>query len=290
MRTNLGKRLGGHFLREYLDRELLISNFWHNFSPDILSRRMLVVGVGGSGCNVALALARMGFQEITVVDRDKVEASNFTRQVLYGVDDVGREKAKVAGKRLKEHSLGSINAFQIDILAYRRKFDSLVRRADFVFGLVDSKGAQYFITERCVAHAKPMISGGTDPVTGLVTSFRYMGEHGHCEECIARSSVGAPPEWIAYYSGTEHTEKNESVKKFDEKLAHRAKCASTYITASTGANLMVSAMVGHYMGRQVPGLVIFNVLTMDIWKFFPVRWPDCTLCSKYISNAESSEK
>ncbi|MEM2900942.1 MAG: ThiF family adenylyltransferase [Thermoplasmata archaeon] len=288
MELDLSKRLGKykkHKISEYLDRELLIGNFWKGFKPEILNKKMLIVGVGGSGCNVALGLGRMGFQEIVLVDKDKVEASNFTRQVLYRVEDIGLDKARVAGKRMKEHSLGKVKSYKMDILKNRKKFDNLVKDADFVFGLVDNRGGQYFITERCAFHKKPMVSGGTDPVTGLVAVFRYMGGKGYCEECISRSSEKAPVDWLGYYSGISNVKRSkvvkEKIKEYDEKIKHADRCASTYITASCGANLMISAMLGHFMGREVPGLVIFNLLTFDIWKFYPRRWKDCPICERY---------
>jgi|GEM_PF-1305612 len=282
--TKRTKRLGKYRLTDYLDRELLIGKFWKEFKPEILNKSVLIVGIGGSGCNVALGLGRMGFQDIVLVDKDKVEASNFTRQVLYGIEDIGLEKARIAGKKLKEHSLGKVKSYQMDILENRKKFDDLVKNADFVFGLVDNRGAQYFITDRCVEHKKPMISGGTDPVTGLVAVFRYMSGKGYCEECISRSSEGANNDWLGYYSGIlpiKKNKKNKKIEEHDKKISCGERRASTYITASTGANLMISAMLGHYMGREVPGLVIFNLLTYDVWKFYPNRWKDCPICRKY---------
>ncbi len=61
----------------------------------------LVVGAGGIGCPAAWALARSGRWRLRLIDHDRVELSNLPRQVLYGPDDVGRPKAKVAAERLR---------------------------------------------------------------------------------------------------------------------------------------------------------------------------------------------
>ncbi|MFE5408614.1 ThiF family adenylyltransferase [Microbacterium sp. NPDC056569] len=68
---------------------------------DIAQRRLAaahvaVVGAGGLGSPVVLALAAAGVGTITVIDDDLVEASNLQRQVMHRVTDVGAPKTKSA--------------------------------------------------------------------------------------------------------------------------------------------------------------------------------------------------
>ncbi|MBM7465563.1 ThiF family adenylyltransferase [Microbacterium esteraromaticum] len=55
-----------------------------------------VVGAGGLGAPVVLALAAAGIGEITVIDDDDVELSNLQRQVMHRRSDVGRPKVDSA--------------------------------------------------------------------------------------------------------------------------------------------------------------------------------------------------
>lgn len=48
----------------------------------IQSAKILIVGVGGVGSNVAESLVRNGFKNITLVDADKVDISNFNRHAI----------------------------------------------------------------------------------------------------------------------------------------------------------------------------------------------------------------
>jgi bacteriocin biosynthesis cyclodehydratase domain-containing protein len=59
--------------------------------------RILILGAGGIGSWLAHALAMMGVAELIVVDPDKVEDRNRTRQP-YPADTVGRRKVEVLGE------------------------------------------------------------------------------------------------------------------------------------------------------------------------------------------------
>ena len=55
-----------------------------------------VVGAGGLGAPVVLALAAAGIGEITIIDDDDVELSNLQRQIMHRHTDVGRPKVDSA--------------------------------------------------------------------------------------------------------------------------------------------------------------------------------------------------
>ena len=67
--------------------------------------RVLIVGAGGLGAPAALYLAAAGVGELAIVDADTVALSNLQRQVLFGTDDLGRDKVDAAARRL-----GMLNA------------------------------------------------------------------------------------------------------------------------------------------------------------------------------------
>ena len=67
------------------------------FGPDRQARlqaaTVLVIGAGGLGCPALFYLAAAGVGRIVLLDSDRVEVSNLQRQVLFGTEDVGKDKA-----------------------------------------------------------------------------------------------------------------------------------------------------------------------------------------------------
>lgn len=77
------ERLTGHSALEKLNRT-----------------NVLLVGTGGVGSWCAEALVRSGVMHITIVDSDKVAASNVNRQLMATSQNIGEDKVKVLKDRL----------------------------------------------------------------------------------------------------------------------------------------------------------------------------------------------
>jgi molybdopterin/thiamine biosynthesis adenylyltransferase/molybdopterin synthase catalytic subunit/rhodanese-related sulfurtransferase len=63
--------------------------------------RVAVVGAGGLGVPVLQYLAGAGVGHLTVIDGDRLEASNLHRQTWYALADCGQPKAALAASRIK---------------------------------------------------------------------------------------------------------------------------------------------------------------------------------------------
>ena len=58
-------------------------------------KKVLVLGLGGVGGYVVESLVRSGISSIIIVDYDKVELSNFNRQIIAIEDNLNRLKLEV---------------------------------------------------------------------------------------------------------------------------------------------------------------------------------------------------
>ena len=79
--------------------ELLVGNV---LMDRIASTRVIIFGVGGVGSWCAESLVRSGVMHITIVDSDRVCASNINRQLMATTKTVGMVKVDVLKERLLE--------------------------------------------------------------------------------------------------------------------------------------------------------------------------------------------
>ena len=103
--------------------------------PDQLDVPIAVVGCGGIGSFVVLALAKMGCRALAAYDDDRVEPHNVPNQA-YGLGDVGRLKVEaladlvaavtgvalqIRAERVREQRLQGVVVSAVDTMAARRE-------------------------------------------------------------------------------------------------------------------------------------------------------------------------
>lgn len=127
---------------------------------------VLIVGAGGLGCPALQQLAAAGVGTITLLDDDTVDLSNIHRQILFGVDDVGKHKVTVAADRARQLQPD----IRIHARAERVRVDNVLELVDGVDLVLD--GSDTFATKYLVADACEIL--GVPLVWGSV--LRYAGE------------------------------------------------------------------------------------------------------------------
>ncbi|MCR4613695.1 MAG: tRNA threonylcarbamoyladenosine dehydratase [Bacteroidaceae bacterium] len=104
----------------------------------LATRRVLLVGVGGVGSWCAEGLIRNGIRHLTLVDGDRVCASNVNRQLMATTETLGEVKVEALRRRLL-----SINP-QADITAIERVFSEETASSfhladfDYIIDAIDS--------------------------------------------------------------------------------------------------------------------------------------------------------
>jgi len=84
---------------ERYQRQLLVDGWDQN---KLKNAKVLVAGLGGLGGASSTYLAAAGVGNIRLCDSDKVELSNFNRQILFSSNDITKSKSIIAQKKLSE--------------------------------------------------------------------------------------------------------------------------------------------------------------------------------------------
>ena len=113
-----------------------------------LATRIVIVGAGAIGSFTTLALAKMGFHNLTVVDFDTVEPENIGSQ-FFSIDSIGMPKVEALYTMVK-------NFTGIDIKAVnQRVVDMQQFPCDMIISAVDNMAVRKMILE--TAYAKHII-------------------------------------------------------------------------------------------------------------------------------------
>jgi adenylyltransferase/sulfurtransferase len=126
---------------------------------------VLVIGAGGLGCAVALALAGAGVLRLGIADPDTVALSNLQRQILYQTPDAGAPKVE----RIRHHLLRRVPKIHLTCWPERLEtVTELAQRARAYGILVD--GSDNFAT-RFAANDAALIAG-MPLIHGAATGMR----------------------------------------------------------------------------------------------------------------------
>lgn len=124
----------------------------------LLASRVLVIGMGGLGCPVALYLAAAGVGELTLADGDEVELSNLQRQVAHTESDCGRLKVDSVAD-----SIADLNsATRVQRVPQHLQGELLrqqVAAVDLVVDATDNFSTRLEINLACIALQRPLVSG-----------------------------------------------------------------------------------------------------------------------------------
>ena len=83
-------------------KQIILKQVGISGQKKIFSTKVLIVGMGGLGCPVALYLSNLGIKKIGIADHDKVDFSNLNRQILFNTKDIGKLKAVQAKRKLQK--------------------------------------------------------------------------------------------------------------------------------------------------------------------------------------------
>lgn len=146
----------------------------------VQAAKVMIVGAGALGNEVAKNLALMGIGSLYIIDFDTIEAANLSRSVLFRERDNGRPKAEIAAARVRELNPDvHVQYFNGDVRTQVGL--GVFRRMDVIVGCLDSREARLAVNRFCYWMNKPWVDGAIQELLGLVRLF--VPGDGACFEC-----------------------------------------------------------------------------------------------------------
>ena len=158
-------------LKKY-SRQLILKNIGVSGQKKIFNSKILVIGAGGLGCPLILYLAYSGVGNLGIVDDDKVELSNLSRQVLFTKKDLGKFKVNVSKKFVKKiNKKIKVKTFSEKIS--KKNIHNISKNYDFICDGTDNFESRLLINDYCIKNKKVLISSAINKYDGQVFNFDF---------------------------------------------------------------------------------------------------------------------
>jgi molybdopterin/thiamine biosynthesis adenylyltransferase len=138
----------------------------------IFSTKVLIVGMGGLGCPVALYLSNLGIRNIGIADHDKVDLSNLNRQILFNTKDIAKFKVVQAKKfLLKVNKKIKIKAYKEKII--KKNIQHILNKYDIICDCSDNFNTRYLLNDFCLKNKKILISAAISKFEAHIFNFDF---------------------------------------------------------------------------------------------------------------------
>ena len=149
----------------------------------LLKSSVLIVGAGGLGSPIAIYLTALGIGKIGIVDKDNVEISNLSRQIIFETNDVNKNKSSAAISKLKK-----INP-DIQFKSFNKNLtitniNQIAKKFDLIVDGSDNFRTRFLINDYCLKNKKILVSGAISKFDGQVYTFNFSKKKSPCLRCF----------------------------------------------------------------------------------------------------------
>ncbi|WP_010122320.1 molybdopterin-synthase adenylyltransferase MoeB [Corynebacterium nuruki] len=198
-------------------RHLTLPQIGHEGQRRLKNARVLVTGAGGLGSPALLYLAAAGVGTVGVVDDDVVDVSNLQRQVVHGVDDLGRPKVESAADAVARIN-PAVTVVQHNTRLTADNAVDIIAGYDLVMDGADNFATRYVVSDACTLTGTPCVWGSILRFDGRISVFWNGPEHdgisyrdlhpdapapGEVPSCAAGGVIGSLPATVGSLMVTE---------------------------------------------------------------------------------------
>ncbi len=153
-------------MKAYFHRQIQL---WGEEKQNTLqNKKIAIIGCGGLGCSLGIALGSSGIGEIILVDFDKVELHNIHRQIAFTQNDIGQYKCQALANVITKRS-----PF-VHVKTLTDDFESFSKEAhevDLIIDATDNLPTRAKIDNYAKQTKTPWIYGSVEEFHGQVCFF-----------------------------------------------------------------------------------------------------------------------
>ena len=153
-------------------RQLILKKIGITGQKKIFKAKVLVIGAGGLGCPLILYLAYSGIGNLGIVDNDKIELSNLSRQVLFTKKDIGKLKTFVS-KKVVERINKKINVKIFNKKIEKKNIEKIAKNYEIICDGTDNFKSRFLINDYCIKNKKILISSAIHKFDGQLFAFNF---------------------------------------------------------------------------------------------------------------------
>jgi len=164
-------------------RQIILKKIGVVGQKKILKSSVLIVGAGGLGSPIAIYLAASGVGKIGIVDKDNVQISNLTRQIIFDTKDLKKRKSSTAISKLKKIN-PSIQLHSFNENLTKNNINIIAKHYNLIVDGSDNFRTRFLINDYCLQNKKILISGAISKFDGQVYTFNFKKKKSPCLRCF----------------------------------------------------------------------------------------------------------
>ena len=174
------------FTKKQIDRysrQIILKKIGVIGQKKLLKSNVLIVGAGGLGSPISIYLAALGIGKIGIIDKDNVEISNLSRQIIFSMKDLRKKKSSVAIDKLSKIN-PDIKLCSFNKRLTKKNIYQIAKNFDFIVDGSDNFRTRFLINDYCLKNKKTLVSGAISKFDGQVYTFNFNKKNSPCLRCF----------------------------------------------------------------------------------------------------------
>ena len=174
------------FTKKQIDRysrQIILKKIGVVGQKKLLKSNVLIVGAGGLGSPISIYLAALGIGKIGIIDKDRVEISNLSRQIIFSTNDLKKNKSSVAINKLRKIN-PDIKLHSFNKRLTKKNINQIAKNFDLIVDGSDNFRTRFLINDYCLKNKKTLVSGAISKFDGQAYTFNFSNKNSPCLRCF----------------------------------------------------------------------------------------------------------